>query len=207
MKIIDITRPLTPSIAVWPGDQPFETRWSAQIETGSSVNVGALTMSTHTGTHADAPLHYEAGGAPIDAVPLSHFVGDAWVVEVEDDALIRPTHLEGIDLARYPRVLFKTRSSRVPETRWHEDFLAFDPATIDLLGRHGVLLIGTDAPSVDPADSTALPAHHALARHGIVNLENLLLMEAPAGPTYLVALPIKVAGLDAAPVRAILTTR
>lgn len=203
--MIDITRTLRPGIAVWPGDQEYTPRWTARIEDGSSVNVGAVTLSTHTGTHADAPLHYEAGGAPIESIPLDHFVGDAWVVEIPEDAdFIRPAHVEDVPFDRFRRVLFRTRSSRVADDVWAPDFTAFDPETVEYLARHGVVLVGTDAPSVDPADSTVLPAHHALARCGIVNLENLLLRDVAPGGYRLAALPLKLAGLDAAPVRAIL---
>ena len=201
---IDISRSLAPGIAVWPGDQTFGVRWSARIADGSSVNVGAVTLSTHTGTHADAPLHYDAGGAAIDALPLSSFVGPAWVVEVPRVDFILPEHLRGVDLERFPRVLFKTRSSAVPDDVWSADFAALHPDLVAWLGARGVVLVGTDAPSVDPADSTALPAHHALARHRIVNLENLSLGHVSAGGYRLVALPLKLSGMDASPVRAVL---
>lgn len=203
-KLYDITRTLTPATAVWPGDQPFRPTWTGRIEAGSSVNIGAITLSTHAGTHADAPLHFEPEGASIDTVPLTHFIGEAVVVAVEDTKIITTEHIRTVDLAVTKRLLFKTRSSAVPDDRWAPDFTWFDPALIDHLGGHGVLLIGTDAPSVDPVDSTTLPAHHALARHGIVNLENLMLRDVPPGRYRLVALPMKLHGLDAAPVRAVL---
>ena len=203
-EAIDITRALDPRIAVWPGDEPFAARWTARIENGSTVNIGAVSMSTHTGTHFDAPLHYDADGAPTDALGLACFIGPAVVVEVREGALILPEHLAGIDTARFPRVLFKTRASDTPGDVWSDDFPALHPETVDALGRRGVVLVGTDAPSVDPADSTLLLAHHALARCGIVNLENLCLRGVEPGGYQLVALPLKLAGMDAAPVRAVL---
>lgn len=203
-SVVDITRSLAPGITVWPGDQPFTRAWSARIGDDSSVNVGRVTMSTHTGTHVDAPLHFLSDGEAVDDLPLEAFVGPAWVVDVEDTNPIAPEHVRDVDLKRYPRVLFKTRSSNTPNDRWDPDFAVFLPETIDVLGRHGVRLIGTDAPSVDPAESKTLPVHHALAQHGIVNLENLCLRDVKAGAYVLVALPVKLAGMDAAPVRAVL---
>ena len=206
MRIYDITRSLTPKTAVWPGDTPFAQRWTSRIEEGATVNLSAITLSLHAGTHADAPLHFLAGGAAIDAIPLGHFVGPAVVVEVEAAAdAIRPAHVQGLGLGEVRRVLFKTRHSTVPEARWEPDFPPILPETIACLGRRGVVLVGTDAPSVDPHDSRALPAHKALAEHGIVNLENLALGAVPPGTYHLAALPLKLEGLDAAPLRAILT--
>ena len=203
MRIHDITRSLTPETAVWPGDTPFTQRWTSRIDQESPVNLSAATFSLHAGTHADAPLHFLADGAAIDAVPLSRFIGPVWVVEVAREAeAITPDHVRAVEDVR--RVLFKTRSSDVPDTEWDPHFIPILPETVAYLGGRGAVLVGTDAPSVDPHDSKALPAHKALARHGIVNLENLALGGVAPGPYRLIALPLKLCGLDAAPVRAIL---
>lgn len=205
-KLYDITRPLAPGIAVWPGDLAFATGWSARIGKGSVVNVGTLQLSTHTGTHADAPLHFEADGYAVDEVPLLKYVGPCHVIHHLSNETITPDDVDGLDLRDTPRVLFRTSSSDAPTETWEPVFPALDPDLIAYLGARGVVLIGTDAPSVDPVDSTQLPAHHALARHGIVNLENLYLKEVPPGRYELVALPMRLVGMDAAPVRAILRT-
>ena len=205
MRIHDITRSLTPQTAVWPGDTPFTQRWTSRIDQGSSVNLSAVAFSLHAGTHADAPLHFLANGASIDSVPLDRFIGPAWVVEVERDAeAITPDHVEAARTADVRRVLFKTRSSDVPDGQWDPHFVPILPETIAYLGGRGIVLVGTDAPSVDPENSKALPAHKTLAQHGIVNLENLALGGIAPGPYDLVALPLKLHGLDAAPLRAIL---
>lgn len=200
--IYDISRPLTPSLAVWPGDRPFSFQWSARISRESPVNVGAFSMSTHAGTHVDAPLHYLGGGEPVEAYPLACFVGRAQVVSVVGDA-IRPEHLQGCEPG-VERVLFKTESSYVPDHVWEPSFVPLLQNTILHAQKTGILLLGTDAPSVDPADSKALPAHHALAAAGIANLENLLLRDVPDGVYWLCALPLSLPGADAAPVRAAL---
>ena len=204
MKVIDISRTLTPEVAVWPGDQPFVPTWTLQISGGSTVNLSALQLSTHTGTHADAPLHYLADGAAIDEIPLLQFVGPCLVISIENTNIIGPEHVAENDHLRVPRLLFKTRHSAVADDQWDPDLVPILPAAIDRMAEQGVVLVGTDAPSVDPADSKTLDAHKALARNGIVNLENLSLGGVEPGRYELVALPLKVAGLDGAPVRAVL---
>lgn len=208
VEVIDISQPLDPQTAPWPGDEGFQPAWTARIETGSSVNIGAFRMSAHLGTHADAPLHFEHEGASTSTFPLSAFVGPVQVVSVDDDT-IRPAHvealdLEALDLEAAPRVLFKTKASAVQASEWSDDFPPILPETIEQLAARGVVLIGTDAPSVDPAESKRLSAHHALARSGIVNLENLALGDVALGRYWLSALPLKLEGMDAAPVRAVL---
>lgn len=206
MKIYDISRPLRPSTAVWPGDQEVKLFWNARLgEQDSVVNLGALQMSLHAGSHADAPLHYTADGAPIEKTPLLQFIGQSILIKI-------PSHVRHItrdfltqhELNGTKRVLFKTSHSDLSASEWEDDFVTIDPEAIDYLADHGVILVGTDAPSVDPFTSKALPAHKALARHGIVNLENLVFAGVPAGDYQLIALPLKVEGVDAAPVRAIL---
>ncbi len=204
MKVIDISRALRPAVAVWPGDQPFEHTWTARIAHGSTVNLSAIHLSTHTGTHADAPLHFLEEGAAIDQVPLLQFIGPCLVIDTGSATAITPELVAANDQQRVPRLLFKTRHSQVADTRWDPDLVPFLPAAIDRMGRQGVVLVGTDAPSVDPADSKTLDAHKALARYNIVNLENLLLKDVTPGSYRLVALPLKLPGLDAAPVRAVL---
>jgi arylformamidase len=202
MGLIDISQPLSPATAVWPGDQPVKWDWTARIEDGSSVNLGAMTLSTHAGTHADAPLHVRAEGGTTDDFDLSAFVGPAEVVSVGDDA-IHPRHVEDVDAQR---ILFKTSASARPPDDWPESVAALNPDTVTALAARDSVLIGTDAPSVDPLDSTELVAHHALIEAGIVNLEGLSLAGVEPGRYQLLALPLKVTGADAAPVRAILRT-
>ena len=198
--LLDISRPLSPATAVWPGDRAVEWHWTARKGEEMAVNVGAIATSTHAGTHADAPLHVRDDGEAIDGVPLAPFVGPADVIAV-DAPVIRPGHLPD---ACAPRLLFQTRHSAVPHDTWDPDLAPIHPDTIEALSERDVVLVGTDAPSVDPVDSTILPAHHALIRAGIVNLENLALKHVPPGRYELMALPLRITGADAAPVRAVL---
>lgn len=202
-KIYDISRPISARTVVWPGDATPDIDWSARIEEGSSVNVGVIRLSTHTATHADAPLHYMADGHAVDAYDLDVFVGEATLVDVSGMGVLGGDVLDLIP-AGATRVLFRTGHSEVGDHEWRDDFASFAADLIDRLAERGVKLIGTDAPSVDPAASTELPAHHALARHGIANLENLQLSGVPVGTYELIALPLSIVGADASPVRAIL---
>ena len=114
MDLIDISRPLSPATAVWPGDQPVEWNWTARIEDGSSVNLGALSSSVHAGTHVDAPHHVREEGSRTEDLDLSVFIGPAEVVAVDTDFVL-PRHVEDVDA---PRVLFKTAASAVPTGSW-----------------------------------------------------------------------------------------
>ena len=200
MAIIDISRTLSPQTATWPGDRAFKPSWTLRLDEGDAVNVGAISLSLHTGTHVDAPLHVDEDGAAVTRLPLDAFIGSA----VTGREVIRRDMIDQQAVSLPPRVLFKTASSHVSTHTWSDDFPSIAPAAIEWLSEQGVVLIGTDAPSVDPANSTALKAHHALKRCGIVNLEGLFLRDVDPGMYQLVAFPLKLEGMDASPVRAVL---
>ena len=191
--IIDITRPLDASIVVWPGDTPFATSWTARLDRGDAANVGSVTMSLHTGTHADAPRHVLQSGASIDTI-LEPFIGPALILEATNDQ-ISASALSTLPKVIPPRILFKTGGS---------GFLDAGAAR-DLVAR-GVRLVGLDSPSVDSDASETLEAHHVLADAGVVILENLELSAVRPGTYELIALPLRLVGMDASPVRAILRT-
>lgn len=203
--IYDISPPLTPQTPVWPGDSRLSYAWSCRLANGDSVNLSTLTTTPHIGAHADAPLHSEDGQPAIGELPLDPYLGPCRVVELAAPPLIEPRHLEHQDLAGVTRVLFKTGSVR-NRGAFPEGFTAFEASTIGSLAKLGVRLVGIDTPSVDPFDSTTLEAHHALDRLGMVNLEGLDLDAVPAGDYELIALPLRLMGLDASPVRAVLRT-
>lgn len=204
MQVIDITRIISPDIAVWPGDHPYQYEWTSSLENGESANVGAVSLSTHTGTHADAPKHVLSNGAAIDEIPISQVMGTVEVVDIIDRMVIKPEDLSAIDFSTVKRVLFRTRSSFRKDNTWEEQFVFILPETAEYLTEQGVVLVGTDSPSVDPFESEALSSHKIFAKHGTIILENLQLRDVTPGQYQLVALPIKLAGLDAAPVRAVL---
>lgn len=188
---------------VWPGDQPFDPKWSARIEQGSSVNVGAVTMSLHTGTHADAPLHVASGGRSIEQLSLEAFIGPAVVVEALGTGELPASVVDEVDFARTPRVLLKTRRE-APHAAWSDEFAFLSVELTRKLASAGAVLVGLDTPSVDHPRSRSLDAHHALFEAGIANLENLRLDHVRPGEYFLLAAPVLLEGMDAGPVRSLL---
>lgn len=157
----------------------------------------------HLGAHADAPSHYGRDAAPIEARPLSLYVGPCRVVRVRADrgSRIPPSALPP-DLAA-ERVLIATGTYPDPES-FNEDFAALAPATVDELHARGARLVGIDTPSVDPFSAKDLVAHARFLAHDMAILEGLVLDGVPEGDYELIALPLKLAGFDASPVRAVL---
>ncbi|MFQ5844881.1 MAG: arylformamidase [Planctomycetota bacterium] len=204
--IHDISPPVDEQLAVWPGDTPYSARQLLRLRDGAPVDLSTITLSCHTGAHADAPSHYAAGAPGIDAVPLDRYLGPCVVVDVRPtDGVIRPSDLEGADLEGATRILFRTRDGG-DRTKFCEAFCCLSVELVEELGRRGFELVGVDTPSVDPFDSKELVAHHALHRHGIANLEGLDLGAVAAGRYELIALPLRLCGRDASPVRAVLRT-
>lgn len=205
-RLIDISPRVSPRVAVWPGDVGYRRDVSLDIARGDNIVLSAVTTTLHLGAHADAPSHYVAGGAGIDAMPLEPYYGPCQVIEVRlgRGARIRPGDLGDLDaVVTAPRVLFKTGSFPDPD-QFDTNFVSLSPELIEALAGRGVVLVGIDTPSVDPFADKVLEAHQALARTGVVNLEGLLLDHVAPGRYTLVALPLRLAGADAAPVRAAL---
>lgn len=205
--ILDISQPLGTDTAVWPGDRPPALEWSLRRERGDSVDVAVVRLSVHTGTHVDGPRHTGDGPA-VGSLPLEPFMGPAWVVDaraaVEGDPPVVPAAvLDGLDLDAAPRVLLRTRDA-VDPTRFPDAFAAVSPELARALVDRGAALVGTDAPSVDPRESTSLEAHRILAEAGVPNLENLVLGHVAPGRYRLVALPLRLVEADSSPVRAVL---
>jgi arylformamidase len=201
--LYDLSPILRPETPVWPGDTPFQSRLTWSIAEGASVNLSAITTTPHLGSHADAPFHTEPRGEGMSEMPLERYLGLCQVVRVPPQPLIEPRHVEGIDLANPARILFRSESVR-DRRSFPERFTALSPETAALLAEKGVLLVGMDTPSVDPFDSKTLDAHHALFNGGVAILEGLVLDGVPEGIYELIALPLRLAGLDASPVRAVL---
>lgn len=203
--MIDISITLSASTPEWPGDTPFSCGWSATIADGASVNVSAFTTSPHVGTHADAPLHVRDDAAGADRLPLEAFFGPVMVVNlVRHSGVIERETLRAAGLERTPaRLLLRTDRS-IAQGEFPVDWPTLSPACAAELAADGLLLLGVDCPSVDTRHSKELAVHHALFDGGAFILENLDLTSVPAGAYDLAAPPLKIAGLDAAPVRAIL---
>ena len=203
--LYDISPPVDAGIPVWPGDTPFACELAWKIAAGASVNVSAITTTPHLGAHADAPFHTEPGGRRIGELALAPFLGPCRVVAVPPAPLIEPEHLAGVELADPPRLLLKTGSVR-DRASFPEEFSALSPRLARRLVESRVLLVGLDTPSVDPFTSKTLEAHHILFQNGVANLEGLILDDVPEGVYELIALPLRLMGADASPVRAVLRT-
>jgi arylformamidase len=205
-QIIDISQVLGPQTPVWPGDTPVECGVKWDHGEGSPVRVSWFRSSTHGGSHADAPLHYDRAGVAIDAVDLQAYLGRARVIDLRGcGTLVTAEMLRESLVDPVERVLLRT-FERFPHDHWPTGFAAISPDAIDLLAAHGVVLIGIDAPSLDPETSKSMDAHQAVRRAGMRVLEGLVLDHVAAGDYELIALPLALSGLDAAPVRAVLRT-
>lgn len=203
-RLIDITPPVAPGIAVFPGDAPYRTRDTFRIGPGCPVNVAEFSMSAHCGAHADAPLHYDAEGASIDVLDLADFIGPARVIDARGSgALLQPQEIAAALDGVPPRVLLRLEDTLDPMA-WPAGFRALAAETMELLADRGVRLVGIDVPSVDPDTSKNLPAHMAARRRDLRIIENLALHGVEPGEYELIALPLKLEGLDAAPLRAVL---
>jgi arylformamidase len=168
------------------------------------VNVGRLTLSPHTGAHADAPLHYAADGVAIADVDLGAYLGPCRVIHcIGAVPHVMPADVEPFLTDVPPRVLLRTYRV-APTTQWDPRFCAVADRTVALLAAHGVHLIGIDTPSLDPQQSKTMDAHRAVRAHRMAILEGLVLDAVPAGDYELIALPLRLAGVDASPVRAVL---
>ncbi len=202
-KIIDITRPLGPATAVWPGDTPFSRRWTQTHGTVSAA-VSSLQFSPHLGTHVDAPLHIDPAGRDVASLPLSVFVGRCEVVGLPDyDRPITREILPSGWKPSTPRVLFATwtwpTDKPVPQP-----FPTLASALVDFLARSGVILVGLDSPSVDEPRAVDLPAHKRCIAQSVTILEGLDFTGVIPGIYSLVAAPLRVPGVEASPVRALL---
>jgi arylformamidase len=202
-KVIDISRALEPATAVWPGDTPFTRRWTHQHAPGQAA-VTCLQFAPHVGTHLDAPLHTVPEGRDVASVPLTACVGRCEVVAVPGHrGPISEAHLPAGWSPSTPRVLFATGTwpagSPIPAA-----FASLAPGFVDFLARAGVILVGLDTPSVDSPDATDLLAHRRCAAQTVLILEGLDLAGVLPGPYTLVAAPLRMPGVEASPVRALL---
>jgi arylformamidase len=202
--ILDVSVLVRPGTPEWPGDVPYSCGWSCRLESGASVNLSHIGGSPHVGTHADAPLHVRDGWPGSDLLPLAAFLGPALVIDVSDQP-DGPLTLDTEDphLAGCARLLLRTGRT-IADGRFPDAWPVLSATTAAALAARGMRLLGVDAPSVDERTSKALDVHHALFGAGAYVLENLDLRMVVPGQYELIALPQRLEGLDAAPVRAVL---
>ncbi len=202
-RILDISQPVSERTAVWPGDQPCRINWTLARTSGDAVNVAALTLSAHSGTHTDGPFHCDESGARPAALDLTAYLGPARVLDARGRRVLDVDLIEGVDLEEAERLLFRTRE-RTDTTTFPQVFAPLAPALARQLGEAGIRLVGTDAPSVDPFDSKTMDVHRILAELDVAILENLMLDAVTPGQYTLIALPLKLVEADSSPVRAVL---
>jgi len=216
MKIFDISRVLSDVLAPWPGDTPFHFELKWKMAEGATVNVGAVSMGVHNGTHADATFHFDSGGDSIERMPLDAYLGEAVVVDLTKlfartgEGFDRTRQIEVADLEEFcvsleraPRLLLK--SGVWKDSKVFPDWIPVMARDVpEWLRERKVKLLGLDLPSVDPIEAKKLTNHYALAAARIAIVESLDLSEVEGGIYHLTALPLRIAGGDAGPVRAIL---
>lgn len=203
-QIWDISAAVDAQSPVFPGDTPYCQKWSWTLSKDCPVNVSEVTLSPHVGTHADAPLHYDRDGSAVGHLSLAPFIGPCRVLHVlRDDGLICPGDIADAMAGCPPRLLVRS-CHQARSCDWSDAFASFAPETLDLLHEHGIVLVGIDTPSIDPATSKTLDSHQRIRRYDMRVLENLVLDQVPTGDYELIALPLKWTQADASPVRAIL---
>ncbi len=203
--IYDISPPVTPDIAVFPGDTPWRREMLLDMARGDALTLSSMHGTCHLGAHADGPNHYALDGRSIDLQPLDRYLGRCQVIDTSTERGQRVLVAQLQQTIEEERVLLKTGTWPDP-TEFNPDFSGLSVELVEALGAAGVKTVGVDTPSVDTADSKDLPAHRAIYRYDIAILEYLDLSSVPAGVYELIALPLKLVGFDASPVRAVLRT-
>ncbi len=201
--IYDISPPISSELGVWPGDTPLTREVLLDMKAGANLTLSTLRATVHLGAHADAPSHYGADAPAIDEGSLDFYLGPCEVIDVQVGRKepITSGHFSGI--AACERILFRTGTFSEPN-RFQQDFASVSPELVDQLHRQGVRLVGIDTPSLDLFASKDLPSHHACLRNDMAILEGIVLDGVPEGIYELIALPLRLVGFDASPVRAIL---
>jgi len=210
-RLYDISPPITPDLAVFPGDTPMTREILMDTQRGDNLTLSTLRATVHLGAHADGPNHYGplpdgSEAPPIDERPLDLYLGECLVVR----ANVKPTiglrvGANDLDLSSNlpPRILIHTGTYADP-TIFNQDFAGLEPSLVEALHERGVRTIGVDTPSVDPPSSKALESHKVFLRLDMAIIEGLVLTDVPEGRYELIALPLKLVGFDASPIRAVL---
>lgn len=204
--IYDISPVIHEGIAVFPGDTPFKSEFLMQTSEGDHLTLSKFSGTVHLGAHTDAPNHYAKDEEGISDRSLDYYLGLAQVIrlDIPTNTRIKPEHLINKKIMA-PRVLFFTGSFPNPD-QWTNDFCALSAAVVQWLYSQNVKLVGIDTPSIDLAEDKFLESHKAIHQHNMAILEGIVLDKVPEGLYELIALPLKIKGADASPVRALLRT-
>jgi arylformamidase len=205
-RLYDITLPITESMITYPGNPPVQVQPHSRIADGDDANVTALSFGSHTGTHLDAAHHFVDGGQTVDQLPLDVLLGPALVVQLPDDVrAIGRDELARLELNGEERVLLRTRNSALlHKDQFDEDFAYLTGEGAEYLLELGVSLVAIDYLSIEAFDADEPEAHRTLLQREVIVVEGVDLSDVPPGRYELLCLPLKVAGIDGAPVRAVL---
>jgi arylformamidase len=205
---MDISVPLSPGLPVWPGDPRIVLERYRVLGDGSVSNDSHLACSVHAGTHVDAPGHFIENGSTVEQLPLDILMGRTWVAEALTADVITPDLLEDLEMpAGTTRLLFKTRNSSIwenPEHPFKTDFVALNADAATWIVDHGIRLVGIDYLSIQMFEDPEAPTHRILLKAGVIIVEGLNLQDVSPGSYRLICLPLKLAGSDGAPARAVL---
>jgi arylformamidase len=205
MRYWDISYPLQPGIAVWPGDPEMQLQSMLNLANGASVNSSQITLGSHTGTHVDAPAHIIPGGQTVEWLPFQALLGPASVIDCRACPEITAEDLHSRLPAGCRRVLIKTTVGVAGDPGSMFPYSPLTNGAAQWLIEQQVLLVGLSSPSVDVCDSEDMPVHKILLQAGIVIVERLALEGVPDGLFQLCCLPLRLVGADGSPVRAILS--
>jgi len=206
MKIYDISVPIGPEMHVLPGDPKFKSRLHRALANGDHYDLHKISLGNHSGTHVDAPAHFIKDGTTITELPLEILYGRARVIEIHHSEKIDVPELQQLVLVDDFRVIFKTRNSMLWGTQAHftKNYIYLTAEAAKYLVENGIKLVGFDYLSIDRYGDETYPAHRALLENGVILLEGLNLLEVDEGEYDLACLPLRLAGMDAAPARAVL---
>ncbi|HEY4132533.1 MAG TPA: cyclase family protein [Gemmatimonadaceae bacterium] len=204
--IYDISVPVVSGGLVYPGNPEIVITPQQEVAKGGSSNVSSISFGSHTGTHVDAPKHFFDDGITVDAIPLETLMGPAVLICVEDDVMsVGRKELELHELKGHTRVLIKSRNSAfLRDKTFVKDYTYLAPDGAEYLASLGMKLVGVDYLSVEQFHSGHHKTHRTLLERGIVIVEGLDLSAPPIGPWELRVLPLRLAGLDGSPARAVL---
>lgn len=203
---IDITRPIEPGALLHPEDPAPQFERYSSIDSGDDYNLTKLTLSLHTGTHFDAPLHFVKDGKPIDELPLEMFVTRAVVINLGEAERCEPTHLEGRGIQRGDAVLLRTSNENLTRDKMAERWVYVTCEAAQWCVVRGVRILGVDYIEVESPDTPhgEYPVHQTVLPAGVLLLENLDLRGVDEGAYMLYCAPLKIAGAEGAPCRAFL---
>lgn len=203
-EYLDISTYNKNGMVVWPGDPEFSIKRISDMDKGDALNLSIITMSSHTGTHIDAPSHWLRDGKSVDEMPLAISIGAARVIEIKDPESIKVSELQDYTIKKGQRILFKTRNSRNASDQFTGDFVYLSVEAAKYISESGALVVGVDSLSVGGYHTDGKIVHTTLLEAGVWIIEGLDLSQAVAGEYELICLPLKLLGADGAPSRAVL---